>query len=170
MTHLLVQRMFHLAVFVVTSAASTKAYCQISTWTVAMVPMGVSSRIAMADARDGERDWRYGAFAGVSADTIRLRGVQDQLSVFPPSPSRVFEINPSGRGDRSTRQIVGTLVGTIAGTAVAVFSFHHCKPQNGIPCGLGLAPVLPVATAVGALVGLLTGSIVPAATWERVAP
>jgi hypothetical protein len=104
--------------------------------------------------------------------TVMLRGDAGMVDVYPPGAWRELEINPSAHGSRGRHALVGVLVGGAVG-AVATIAFPgKCRPSttDGPPCALGVPIELALKVSLGALLGGLVGTLLPAAHWERVMP
>jgi hypothetical protein len=133
---------------------------------------GTQARYSCGQARGvvrDESDWCYGRLERSVGDTIVMVGARDGSRLtFAPSTLEIVEVNPSRRGSRGAHAEIGAVVGALVGAAFVFGSLEPCRPQNGIPCGLGIPIVLPAAITAGMVGGGVVGALLPAARWVRI--
>jgi hypothetical protein len=136
----------------------------------APIRVGTPARVSGPPDASGAR-WHYGKFASIQRDTVMLRGDAGTVDAYPPGAWRELEINPSAHGSRGTHALVGALVGAAVGAVAAIAFPAKCRSSTAdVPCALGAPIELAVDVSLGALLGGLVGTVLPAAHWERVMP
>jgi hypothetical protein len=105
-------------------------------------------------------------------DSLLLLTRQDEERSVAIADITALEVDVSTGASRATHAWIGGGVGALAGAAVALIgsSGSHCAAQNGIPCGLGLGTVLPIAIGAGASAGAVVGAAFPVEHWQRLLP
>ena len=137
---------------------------------VAPIRVGTPARVSRPLDAPGSR-WKYGKFESIEHDTVTLRGDAGSVDVYPPGAWRELEFNESAHGSRGMHALVGVLVGTAVGAVAAIAFPAKCRSSTtDVPCALGAPVELAVDGSLGALLGGLIGTALPAAHWQRVMP